>query len=1208
MANNSRDETLRIKFESTGIEQVDALGKALEELANSSNSFAPKATEMVEQLNKIGEQTRAIDTFLQLKAAAGETSEKLTAATSGLGDLNAQFDRTDTSSRAVSSAFSKAQAEVSNLTAQHNRLTAQVATAGNALRAQGIDTEHLDAAHRTLQGSLSSVTSEASRLTQQTKQSGEATEAAGEKAKEAGSLFGTFKDHLAEIISIAAAVELALKGIEFGRESISGASALEAQLSRLKAAAADAQGQFAELDDAVEKAAQATNTNSQVAAVGLTALVNGGKSAKDAIDALVPTLQLAKIANIDVAQAADLVGKNLDAFNKPAGEAATVVDLLTAASHGSATALAAISNAAAELAPDARALGLDFDRTVGILGLLADKGQNAGSSVRALRTVFQELQNPASSLRGELLALGDGTGDFNKAIAFLSSGTPRATQALQTLTGGARTVVELLGQAGPEAIQKFTEALQSQNGIAAKTVKVIDDNLKGAYASFSNSIERIENQLAKPVLEPFKDELIKLANELDKFANSPDFKDIQESIGEMAREATRALDSFLHGIDWKSFLNDAKASLSGVVEDLKKVADSAGAIASAIGKTADVVGGAYHVLGAGVDKLVEGTAKAADGVVTLIQKGAELSEGTEKAAQHYEQLHAVLQSTAEEAGGQASKNIEKLGAEMADLAGDANKAAESTKKQGEASAEAAPKVSAHADAAGHAAVQVEDLHQKLIPVGTVLLTAAEATGTLAERLEKASQSALDLKDSSGKTISGVEALKESMRLLGTTSQQALEEAATRAAHLFANVDQISANTAAGLADRQNAFLAYAAAALAANVQLDDAAKADIRARLEQKASILGVTTALADLEKASASSAAAIQSDAHRNVRSFEDMRQTALANAGALSGGPESVASAADAAGDSLEAFKARGTGLLQSLTDGIKTVREGFAGISDAAAAAFDASFKDFFDLGFSTTGTGADRVMDALAKATAETNKQLAASHQELNNMIADINGVGDSATDAFGNLNQGAINSIGSLEAMKREIEDGTYKIGLLGKADLAPLEQALDAAIARAQQLKQAAEAADQEFKSLAQSTADALLQASGNQVAIEEERHRKVLQNLKDAAQKAGELNSQEYRKAVQNENDLFALNIEHIKDEQDAKDKKGKYATPAGDNAGPAGSAGGRVDFGGAGGRVPVQLHHRGRIVHIHADSENEADLLEDMLQQIARSKSVSQ
>src|SRR6185369_16502844 len=173
---------------------------------------------------------------------------------------------------------------------------------------------------------------------------------------------------------------------------------------------------------------------------------------------------------------------------------------------------------------------------------------------RGLRAVFQELQEPASKLRGELRVLGDDTGDFDKAIAALTANTPRANQALLTLNGPSRTLVETLGQAGPEALAKFNAGLQQTEGVAERAAKILDDNLKGASTRFSLAIEQIGEKLAKPVLEPFKQELEKLAGELNKFADSPDFKDIEKQVGEMAKNAATAIDKLIHGIDWKSFL------------------------------------------------------------------------------------------------------------------------------------------------------------------------------------------------------------------------------------------------------------------------------------------------------------------------------------------------------------------------------------------------------------------------------------------------------------------------------------------------------------------------------------------------------------------------------------------------------------------------------------------------------------------------------
>jgi tape measure domain-containing protein len=310
---------------------------------------------------------------------------------------------------------------------------------------------------------------------------------------------------------------------------------------------------------------------------------------------------------------------------------------------------------------------------------------------------------------------------------------------------------------------------------------------------------------------------------------------------------------------------------------------------------------------------------------------------------------------------------------------------------------------------------------------------------------------------------------------------------------------------------------------------------------------------------------------------SFKDAGNAGQHSGEQIAQGFDQVDQAAQKSGEGLDAFKARGTGLLQALDDGIKTVRDGFAAVSDEAAKAFDASFKDLFDLGASTTGTGADRVMDALAKATARTTEQLKNSNKELQDMIGNLANVGQGGTDAFGNVQTGIGGSIGSMQALKRELEDGTVKIGLLGKADLAPLEQALDAAISRAKQLADQAKAANDQLDSMGQSLQDELDQQLGNLKDVEDRRFQKQLDDLKKAATAAGKLGDEQYQKDLDNAKKLHDLKLRQIEEEEKRKNGKGPPSTSGsgvtssnGDNSG---NGGGTVVFG------PPKI----RDVHIH-------------------------
>lgn len=997
-----------------------------------------------------------------------------------------------------------------------------------------------------------------------------------QKSEEAGNAFTFLKEHMAEIISVATAVEIALKGIEFGKESVANAEAVETSLSRVRALAGGAAVAFSEMEEAVDKAGQAVNVSSQESASGLAALVSTGLSAKDAITALIPTLQLAKIAQIDVGTAAQEVAQTLSAFNLPASQAQSVVDQLTAASHGAAGGLGAMSDAARQLAPDAQQLHLSFTDTVSVLGMLAEKGFDVEKSTKGLRTIFQELENPTSKLREELLALGDGTNDFGTAVTALNGNMPRAREALLSLSGPSRTIVELLGQAGPGALAAFNAKLQETGGLAERTAKVLDDNLGGASKKFELAIEGIGEKLAKPVLTPFKDELEKLAAELNKFADSPDFKEIEQEIGEMARNAARALDGFVHGIDWKTFLTDGKDALGQIGDKLKDLADNAASIASAINKTFETVGLAYHTAATGVDLVVAGAAKAADAVVSVQEKTGALLISATGAKDKIESMHNALVSIGDSAVERAVENVDALSknaSALADSQGRAaqetNKTAAATRQHGEAAAVTAPQLDKYQEAEQRLAKAADDA-ATVLPTMTVRLgQAGIASQSFANDLDKAYAAARRMAD-------GAQDLDTAFKTLGLKSQQSLEQAAVAAATAFGEIDKSAANTASGLADRQNAFLAYAKAALAASAQLDIGTRSSIQYQLESRASVLGVTSALADLEQQSSHSQAALTSDADRSAAALDAEAEAARRAARAFSGdgggasGAPPLDEATKRANAEIHKYGDDGGESLAKLDEALGATRASFLNVSEAAAKAFDDRLVGDFASALDSAGNGAlgfSRTIIAMNQAAAETAAQIANDRTQLQGMVGDINAVGAAGDKGFGQFGTDAATASARINDLINAVKDGNYQVGILGQQDLAPLLQALEAAKQRADAAAQAAAQAAGEFDNLAKSIHDQLLQAQGDEKALEDERHQEQLAKLKELAD-AGQIDQAKYQQAVADENALHDLKMRHLQEQQQQNSGGSSGNGSGGGTSKPTTTSGSNVGGGNGGGQ----------------------------------------
>lgn len=108
----------------------------------------------------------------------------------------------------------------------------------------------------------------------------------------------------------------------------------------------------------------------------------------------------------------------------------------------------------------------------------------------------------------------------------------------------------------------------------------------------------------------------------------------------------------------------------------------------------------------------------------------------------------------------------------------------------------------------------------------------EATIPTVTALHQATDAEIQHSDAAVKAAASTKLLQTAFETLGVTSQTKLQQAADNAKAAFDVIDKGSANTAAGLADRQQAFLAYAKAALAADSLLSDGQRDAQKAQLE----------------------------------------------------------------------------------------------------------------------------------------------------------------------------------------------------------------------------------------------------------------------------------------------------------------------------------------------------------------------------------------
>lgn len=264
-------------------------------------------------------------------------------------------------------------------------------------------------------------------------------------------------------------------------------------------------------------------TASQVAdAMGFLAMA--GLKTDEILGATPATLQLAAAAQMDLAQAADIVTNILAGYNKEVGDLAEVNDILVKAFTSSNTNLVQLGDAMKYAGPVAASAGIDFKETTAALGMMGNAGFQGTLGGTALRGAIVRLLSPtkqASKLMEEMgLSAEDMTDDISGLDAELEAsaaamkalglqvtdsegrmlplvdiirqleGHADKTGVMMQLFGqrAGPAMIALLGQ-GSEAFEKFIEDLDNAAGTAQQVADVQMQGFNGMMRQIWSAVE-----------------------------------------------------------------------------------------------------------------------------------------------------------------------------------------------------------------------------------------------------------------------------------------------------------------------------------------------------------------------------------------------------------------------------------------------------------------------------------------------------------------------------------------------------------------------------------------------------------------------------------------------------------------------------------------------------------------------------------------------
>lgn len=275
--------------------------------------------------------------------------------------------------------------------------------------------------------------------------------------------------------------------VGFGILSLRSAAKFEMAMNKVSVLTNATGGDMKRLDDQARLMGKTTQFSASQAADAMGFLAMAGFDVNKIIGSMPGTLQLAAAANMELGRAADIVSNVLTGYGLEADQIGRVNDVLVKSFTSANTDLGQFAEAMKIAGPVAKGMGMSFEETSAVIGIMGNAGFQASLAGTALRGTLSRLANPAKDAQRALGKLGIKQSDIMQSDGSLRSLT-EIIRVLGEKGAGASELLEIFGErAGPamtavvsqgaDAVAELTKKLAEAGGTAKH---VADAQMKGA--------------------------------------------------------------------------------------------------------------------------------------------------------------------------------------------------------------------------------------------------------------------------------------------------------------------------------------------------------------------------------------------------------------------------------------------------------------------------------------------------------------------------------------------------------------------------------------------------------------------------------------------------------------------------------------------------------------------------------------------------------
>ena len=215
-------------------------------------------------------------------------------------------------------------------------------------------------------------------------------------------------------------------------------------------------------------------------------------------------LNLAQATDSDLAQAATVTAKIMNAFGMEATEMQRITDVMADSFSSTALDMTKFETAMASVAPVAKMAGADIEKTSAILGVLVNNGVEASTAGTALRNIFLDLSKSGKT--------------WDQAMNEINSSTKPLAVAMDMFGKRGANVATILAQSGVE-IQNLTSDFRDSTGEAKAMAEIMDSGVAGSLRKMRSQLEGAAIQLGETLVPVFQAVINRISKLVTWFSN-----------------------------------------------------------------------------------------------------------------------------------------------------------------------------------------------------------------------------------------------------------------------------------------------------------------------------------------------------------------------------------------------------------------------------------------------------------------------------------------------------------------------------------------------------------------------------------------------------------------------------------------------------------------------------------------------------------------